>query len=281
MTNRNGELSLGIVGGSGWLGGAMARAILRRGFVAPERLWISNRSGAVGGFEDWPGVNFTTRNQALAERCEALLLVVPPLHFPAIGIDAEDHLVVSVMAGVSLARIGEVTGASRVVRAMSNPAAEIGLAYSPWCAGPAVSAADPSLLRGLFEACGTGDEVPSEAQIDYFTALTGPVPGFLAYFADCMVAAAVRQGIDPAVAERAVRQLFHASGVLLARAEPSPAEQVQAMRQVREDLTKTLKKPVPDSQMLGVLATAAASGGWPARTERIRTRPRESGGRHR
>ncbi len=224
-----GDLSFGIVGGSGWLGSAMARASLRAGFVPPERLWISSRRGATHGFEDWPGVNFTTRNQDLVERCEALLLVVPPAQFGDIGIAAADRLVVSVMAGVTIARIGEVTGAARIVRAMSSPAAEIGLAYSPWCAVPAVTRADRDIVRQLFTACGTGDEVPNEDQIDYFTALTGPVPGFLAYFADCMIAAAAARGIDPGVAERAVRQLFHASGALLARAENSPAEQVQTM----------------------------------------------------
>ncbi len=223
------DLSLGIVGGTGWLGGAIARALLRHGFVAPERLWLSNRSGAAPAFEAWPGVHVTARNRDLAEACSALLLAVPPRDFPSIGLDAAERLVISVMAGVTIDRMAEVTGARRIVRAMSNPAADLGLAYSPWCANEAVTPEDRTFVQALFDACGQADEVPNEDQIDYFTALTGPTPGFVACYAECMIQAAVKRGIDAKIAERAVRQLFHASGVLMAQAEETPAEQVQAM----------------------------------------------------
>jgi pyrroline-5-carboxylate reductase len=221
--------SIGIVGGSGGLGGAIARALLRSRFVTPERLWISNRSGNTSGFEDWPGTRFTTRKEELVDACRIVLLSVPPHLASSVGIEAEDRLIVSVMAGVSIARIQQQTRAQRVVRAMSSPAAEIGLAYSPWCASAGVSDEDRDWTRGLFEACGLTDEVPNEEQIDRFTALTGPVPGFVAYYADCMVDYAVKHGVDPAIADRALRQLFHASGVVLAESEAAPGEHVREM----------------------------------------------------
>jgi pyrroline-5-carboxylate reductase len=123
------------------------------------------------------------------------------------------------MAGVSIEQIEQQTSAQRVLRAMSSPAAEIGLAYSPWCASDGVTDKDRDTARGLFEACGLTDEVPNEEQIDLFTALTGPVPGFVAYYAECMV--------EYAIADRAMRQLFHASGVMLAQSEAAPSEHVR------------------------------------------------------
>jgi pyrroline-5-carboxylate reductase len=154
---------------------------------------------------------------------------VPPKNAAEIGMNATDRLVISVMAGVTVAQIAERTRSSRVVRAMSNPAADMGLAYSPWCAGDGVTDGDRDIVRRLFEACGLTDEVPDEEQIDRFTALTGPVPGFVAYYADCMVAYAVKHGIAPAIAERAVRQLFHASGVALAHSDTPMGEHVREM----------------------------------------------------
>jgi pyrroline-5-carboxylate reductase len=221
--------SIGVVGGSGALGSAIARALLRDRFVTPEQLWISNRSGNTSGFEEWLGTRFTTRNQELVDACQIVLLAVPPDLAPSMAIDAENRLVISVMAGISIEQIAQQTRAQRVVRAMSNPAAELGLAYSPWCASAGVSDEDRDWTRGLFEACGLTDEVPNEEQIDRFTALTGPVPGFVAYYAECMVEYAVKHGIDPAIAVRAVRQLFHASGVMLAESEASPDEHVREM----------------------------------------------------
>jgi pyrroline-5-carboxylate reductase len=59
--------------------------------------------------------------------------------------------------------------------------------------------------------------------------MTGPVPGFVAYYADCMVEYAVKNGIDSTIADRAIRQLFHAAGVVLAQSDASPGEHVRDM----------------------------------------------------
>ncbi|MBL4757866.1 MAG: NAD(P)-binding domain-containing protein [Rhizobiales bacterium] len=221
--------TIGVVGGSGQLGGAIARAWLRSGCVAPEQLWISNRSGTAAGFEEWSGIKFTTCNQDLVDACQVVLLSVPPHLVSTLDINAKDRLVMSVMAGVSINLIRQQTQATRIVRAMSNPAADIGLAYSPWCAGIEVTDEDRRSVHILFEACGETDEVPNEEQIDRFTALTGPVPGFVAFYADCMVQYAVKHGIDAAVANRAVRQLFQASGTVLGSSPTPPAEHVNDM----------------------------------------------------
>ncbi len=221
--------SIGIVGGSGSLGGAIARGLFRNQFITPGRLWISNRSGNTSGFEEGLGIRFTTRNQELVDSCQVVLVSVPPHLASTVDINAENRLIISVMAGVSIEQIEQQTRATRIVRAMSNPAAEIGLAYSPWCASVGLTDEDRDWTRRLFEACGLTDEVPDEEQIDQFTAMTGPVPGFVAYYADCMVEYAVTHGIDPAIADRAMRQLFHASGVVLSESEASPGEHVRDM----------------------------------------------------
>ena len=221
--------SLGIIGGTGQLGSAIAHALLKNSAISPERLWIANRSGARGPFADLPPVNITTDASKLVAACDTILLAVPPAHFPQVAIRADDKLLLSVMAGVTIDQMSRQTGARRVIRAMSSPAAELSLAYSPWCASPMVTADDRKIARTLFEACGKTDEVESEDQIDYFTALTGPVPGFVAFFADSMITDAIARGVPKQIADRAVRQLFHAAGVVLDASDRSPIEHVEAM----------------------------------------------------
>ncbi|MCB2127613.1 MAG: NAD(P)-binding domain-containing protein [Rhodobacteraceae bacterium] len=220
---------VGIIGGAGQLGSAIARAVLSAGAVTPENLWISSRSGGAGALSDWPGLTVTTDNRHLAENCGTVILSVPPASAGQLGIAGGDRLVISVMAGVTLARLQQITGSDRVVRAMSSPAAALGMAYSPFIATPAVSAADRQTVRAILSACGMTDEVQTEGHIDHFTALTGPVPGFVALFADCMIRHAEEQGIAPALADRAIRQLFRASATVLGQDGATPAEQVQAM----------------------------------------------------
>jgi len=227
MTSK--RTTLGIIGGTGQLGAAIAHALLKTKAISPDRLWIANRSGDRGPFAEHPQVNVTTDATQLAQACDTILLSVPPALFPQVAIKAEDKLVLSVMAGVTTAQMAKQTGASRIIRAMSSPAAELSLAYTPWCASPAVTSNDRAVARPLFEACGKADEVSNEDLIDYFTALTGPVPGFVAFFADAMIADAIARGVPKEIADRAVRQLFHSAGVVLASDPKSPAAHVEAM----------------------------------------------------
>ncbi|MGI3169609.1 pyrroline-5-carboxylate reductase family protein [Pseudooceanicola sp. C21-150M6] len=222
-------MKLGIVGGSGQLGRAIAFAHLRNGGVAAGDLWIANRDGRRDGFEDFPDVTVTSSAQALAETCDVVLLSVPPAQFGALELRAEGKLVISVMAGVTIAAISEKTGTGRIARGMSSPVAELGLAHSSFCATTAVTEADRAMIRAVFAPCGMVDEVTEEPLMDVFCALTGPVPGFVAYYAACMVEAAVAQGMPEDVADRAVRQLFQASGAALKEWPETPAAQVQAM----------------------------------------------------
>lgn len=219
---------LGIIG-SGDLGGAIARGLLQSHVLAPEALWIANRSGNAAGFEAWPGINLTTRNQDLVDACQTIILAVPPHLASALCIRADERLVISVMAGVTMERLAALTGAERLVRAMSSPAAGRNLAYSPWFAGPHVTGDDRVLLTSLFSALGKTDELSREEQVDCFTALTGPVPGFVAFFAECMATYAIENGIEPRTADRAVRQLFHASGVILSEGSATPGAHVEAL----------------------------------------------------
>lgn len=221
--------SIGIIGGTGQLGRAIALGILQNKSFMSEKLWISSRSNNSSVFNKEHEIEFTSYNQDLVDSCQIVILSVPPHLLPAIDINAEGRLIISVMAGVTIERLKQVTKARRIVRAMSNPAAEIGLAYSPWCGGAELLNRDKQWTQRILATCGLTDEVPDENQIDQFTALTGPVPGFVAYFADCMVQYAVKNGIDPVVADRAICQLFQASGVLLAQSNASPTKYVSDM----------------------------------------------------
>lgn len=211
------------------LGSAITQGLLRNRHILPEHLWISNRSGEAPDLDEWIGIHVTSRNQELVDACNIVLLSVPPQLAPSLEINAQNRLIVSLMAGITMEQIGTLVRADRIVRAMSSPAAEFGLAYSPWCPSAGVTDEDRASVRGLLGALGETDEVPSEEQIDLFTALTGPVPGFVAYYAECMVQYAMKRGVDPGIAERAIRQLFYASGTVLARSPTSAGDHVREM----------------------------------------------------
>ncbi|WP_121060731.1 pyrroline-5-carboxylate reductase family protein [Chachezhania antarctica] len=221
--------TVGIIGGTGTLGSAIVRALLARKVVSPDRLWLANRSGEAGPFSDIPGINVTRRAQDLAETCDVIVLSVPPASIPELDLTAPDALILSVMAGVSLKTLTGCTGAPRAVRAMSSPAAARHLAYSPWIASATVTEKDRARVTAIFGACGTTDEIADESQIDIFTAMTGPVPGFVALYAQAMTDYAANRGVSPDIADRAVRQLFLGAGLMMSDGPMTPADHVAEM----------------------------------------------------
>ncbi|MDF2235233.1 pyrroline-5-carboxylate reductase dimerization domain-containing protein [Albimonas sp. CAU 1670] len=256
--------SLALIG-AGMLGGAIARRWLASGVVAPERLHVATRSGAAPALADWPGVRLHPTPQAAAEAAEAALLCLPPAALPALSLRVPDRLVLSVMAGADVARLQAATGAPRVIRAMSSPAAELGLAYTPWTPSPQATEADHALARRLFSALGETDRLDHEPHLDLFTALTGPVPGFVAAFAAAMAAHAVDEGVPAPLAERAVRQLFRAAGEMMARDATSPQAAVQEMI----DYAGTTAAGLEALEAAGLRRAVAA--GLAAATEKART----------
>lgn len=219
---------IGIIGGNGWLGNAMALAAVERGLVASAQLTLSSRSGTRGA-NAIAGAHWTRDNVELAARSDIIVLSVRPQQFAEVQIEAPEKLVVSVMAGVPAAAIAARTGASRVVRAMPNAAMEIRKSFTPWYATPSVTAEEKATLQALFDACGEGAEVAEEWHVDYCAGLTGSGAAFPALLAEAMIAHAVRQGLPPDFAARAAKSVVAEASQLLGGPDGSPSEMIAAM----------------------------------------------------
>lgn len=203
-------LRLGIVGGAGWLGQAMAAGTSAAGLVNADSLTLSYRSQATQIPARW-----TRDNQQLADQSDVIILSVRPQDWREIDLDLSGKLVISVMAGISIARLAERHGSERIIRAMPNGAASVGMSYTPWTAAPDVSFADRQLARAIFATIGEEDELEAEREIDYFAGLSGSGPAFPALLASAMLQDAVAKGIQSKVALRAVTTLLVGTGRLL------------------------------------------------------------------
>lgn len=151
--------TVGIIGGTGWIGRAMAHRIIESDFIDPNSLVLSSRSDK-GSKDELPRTRWTRNNEELTESSDIIVIAVRPDQFPSVRITAREKLVISVMAGVSSATIAGQTGARTIVRAMPNSAVAIARSYTPWFATREVSDDDKRFVQALFETCGTADEVP-------------------------------------------------------------------------------------------------------------------------
>ncbi len=207
--------SIGIIGGTGWLGRSIATALVDSGFVRAGSLTLSHRSGRPGEARSVPGdVNITTDNQWLVDQSDVVILSVRPEDVREVRIKMGDGLLISLVAGVSLEDIQALTGARRLVRAMPNAALEIRRSYTPWLASSTVDEAAKVLVQQLFETCGEADEVASEQHLNYLTGLSGTGPSYPALMAQALYNDAVAQGLPATVARRAVNGVLQASQMI-------------------------------------------------------------------
>jgi pyrroline-5-carboxylate reductase len=127
-------------------------------------------------------------------------------------------LVVSIMAGTTMASIAEVCGGA-VVRAMPNTPAAIGRGITVAVAANNVSAARRAVADALLRATGSVEWIDDEQLMDAVTAVSGSGPAYVFLLAEELARAGVEAGLPPELATRLARETVAGSGELLHRSD--------------------------------------------------------------
>jgi pyrroline-5-carboxylate reductase len=157
----------------------------------------------------------------------ALVIAVKPQSFRDAGaalksLVTPSTLVVSIMAGTTIATLREVCGGA-VVRAMPNTPAAIGRGITVAVAADNVSAAQRAAADALLAATGSVEWVDDEALMDAVTAVSGSGPAYVFLLAEELARAGIEAGLPPRLAERLARETVAGSGELLHRSELAAA----------------------------------------------------------
>ena len=157
----------------------------------------------------------------------ALVIAVKPQTAPdalplfAALIDAKT-VVVSIMAGRTLAFLEKHLPNAAIVRAMPNTPAAIGRGITVAVGNRRVAAPARKLSHGLLAATGSVEWVEDESLMDAVTAVSGSGPAYVFLLAEAMAQAGAAAGLPPALAERLARETVAGSGELMHRS-PEPA----------------------------------------------------------
>ena len=136
---------------------------------------------------------------------------------------AQPPLLISVLAGVSSARLQDCFPGWCVVRTVPNTPAMVrqglvGLAY-----GAGVSAEQQQRVQSLFAAVGEVLELP-ESQLPAFLALTSSGPAFVALVAEALADGAVAAGLPRARAHHLAHRTLAGTAALLFEQDLHPGE---------------------------------------------------------
>lgn len=194
---------IGIHGGTGWLGKALGRNLLKRGFSAGG-LSITNRRGPNDDYAEWPAVIWAKGLADLAASSDVLVLSVRPEDYVQPAPAAFAGLVISFMAGIPMDRLSQDWPMARIARAMPGGGATDGRAHVPWCGSANLTEHDAAKVVEVLSAIGTVDRVADEQALAVLTALSGSGAAYPALMAQAMYAHALSCGIAPDVAWRGV-----------------------------------------------------------------------------
>jgi pyrroline-5-carboxylate reductase len=152
---------------------------------------------------------------------------VKPQSFAAAARPCARHvgraLHVSVMAGIRTDSLRAATGSARIVRAMPNTPALIGMGITGLFATAAVTAADRAGAEQVLSPSGELLWFDREGDLDAVTALSGSGPAYVYYFIEAMIQAAGEMGLSVEQGRRLAMATFAGATALAQRSPESPA----------------------------------------------------------
>jgi len=210
-----------VLAGAGKMGGAMLMGWLAGG-LDPKRVvvldpYLSDEIktlAAKGG----------RLNPEVSEigKVSALILAVKPQMFAEVGPTLRDivgsALVVSIMAGTTIAGITRTCG-GKIVRVMPNTPAAIGRGITVAVAASDVAPAQRELTDALLRATGSVEWVEDESLIDAVTAVSGSGPAYVFLLAEEMARAGIAAGLPAELAMKLARETVSGSGELLRQSD--------------------------------------------------------------
>jgi pyrroline-5-carboxylate reductase len=221
LQNITGTIALA---GAGKMGGAMLTGWLAQG-LDPGRVVViepfpSPDIGALAAL----GIKL---NPPAARAADTLVVAVKPQMFRDAGatlksLVSDSTLVVSIMAGTTIAVLQEVCGGA-VVRAMPNTPAAIGRGITVAVADRHVSAAQRAVADALLRATGSVEWVEDEGLMDAVTAVSGSGPAYVFLLAEELARAGVAAGLPEQLATKLARETVAGAGELLHRSELASA----------------------------------------------------------
>ena len=160
-------------------------------------------------------------------KADIIFIAVKPYHaegvFKAISkLVNSQQIIVSIMAGVTIASIKELTGLDKVVRAMPNLPAQIGKGLTSYVTSPEVSRIEMLTVESLLDTTGKSMRVSSENLIDASTGISGSGPAYVFYFMQSMMEAALQMGFSKNDSSVLVSQTFTGAIELFNQSNLSP-----------------------------------------------------------
>ncbi|MDQ3392675.1 MAG: pyrroline-5-carboxylate reductase [Bacteroidota bacterium] len=202
-----------IIGG-GNMGKTYAESFTSNHVVSKDNLYIlEHLSGKMEYFQTKGFTNLYIEPGYYITASDLVIFAIKPqdrdtLYASIASYFHKDQLVLSIMAGVTVESIKQALPTTKIIRAMPNLPAQIGMGITGFISDPTVSKEELFKVQNLLNTTGKSLYFEDESQLDAVTAVSGSGPAYVYYFMDAMIKAAIEMGFDQTQAELLVEQTF-------------------------------------------------------------------------
>ena len=205
------KLQIGFLG-AGKMASALAKGFIAARLVTPRQIIASDvMEPARAAFAKEVGAKAASANAGVMKFARVIILAVKPDQVAGVLAEikphfTENHLLVSIAAGVTLAKLeSALPSGARVIRVMPNTPALVGAGASGYALGSNAKAEDAALAQQLLGAVGLACAV-KESLLDAVTGLSGSGPAYAFLMIEGLSDGGVAAGLPRDIATRLAAQ---------------------------------------------------------------------------
>ena len=155
--------------------------------------------------------NVVTPDNHLISDSDVIILSVKPQDFVELTTDLkkvlnEKNILLSIMAGINISFLQQKLNHQKIVRAMPNSPVEIGMGITAYSLSKTVNSEQAHKVENLLATTGRTLYMEDENLLDAVTALSGSGPAYFFYFAQQLIEAGKKMGMNEATASLLVKQ---------------------------------------------------------------------------
>ncbi|MBE6380442.1 MAG: pyrroline-5-carboxylate reductase [Lentisphaerae bacterium] len=213
--------------GAGRMASAIAGGMVKSEFDSEDILFYDCSSAAAEAFVKAVGARACAEPEAMADACDAVVLAVKPQYLaeallPLNG-RLKNKLIISIVAGVKLEKLGALTGASRIVRVMPNTPALLGEGCGAYSLTESATGSDRELAQRILSSIGDFFELP-EKQLDAVTAVSGCGPAYVYELIQAMADGGVTLGLPRNLAQQLAAATVRGAAAMVLNCNTHPIE---------------------------------------------------------
>lgn len=218
---------LALIGG-GKMGQALLNGLISAGLATESEVHVVEPHAATVAWwrEHHSGCRVDSDLSAALDRSQIVIIAVKPDLVSPVAAQGAGRwggkLIISVAAGVQLAKLTDWLGTDRVIRTMPNTPCLVGRGATAFACGSGTTGEDQQRALAMLSATGLAIEV-SEKQLDAVTGLSGSGPAYVCVMIEALADGGVLAGLPREIAMRLATQTVLGTAEMVAQTGQHPA----------------------------------------------------------